>query len=115
MPKLRHTAPLLAAATLQAALAAAAAPASPAAAPLAAIRSDSIALPDDGEIFDDETLDTHCLACHSPAMVLYQPALSRKQWTDVVAKMRTTYKAPIEEDQTQAIIDALMAKAPSRP
>lgn len=87
-------------------------------APLAMIRSDSIALPADEETFGDDpqaaVLNGKCLACHSVTMIRYQPPLDRKQWTATVDKMREAYRAPIEPGETVAIVDALMAKAPSR-
>lgn len=88
-------------------------------APLTHIGSASISLPVEEETFGPDPagvlLDNKCLACHSPSMILYQSALNRKQWTGIVDKMRNTYKAPIEEHETEALVDALMAKAPSRP
>ncbi|WP_404481858.1 cytochrome c [Novosphingobium sp. BL-52-GroH] len=87
-------------------------------APLGAIRSASITLPPDEQTFGDdpqaETLNGKCLACHSATMVLYQPPLNRKQWTATVDKMREAYRAPIEAGETDAIVSALLAKAPSR-
>lgn len=89
----------------------------PVPAPLAAISSASITLPPDEQTFgagpEAALLDRSCLACHSASMILYQPPLSRKQWTATVEKMREAYRAPIEAGDTQAIVDALMAKAPS--
>jgi hypothetical protein len=87
--------------------------------PLASIRKASIALPDDAETFGEgphaDVLNRNCLACHSTSMVRYQPPLTRKQWTAIVAKMREAYGAPIEASETEAIVDALMATAPSKP
>lgn len=86
--------------------------------PLTTIRSDSIALPDDGETFGEGAqaalLDANCTACHSVTMVRYQPPLTAKQWTGTVDKMRQAYHAPIDPAQTEAIVDALMVLAPSR-
>jgi hypothetical protein len=87
--------------------------------PLAAIQKAGITLPDDTETFGEgphaDVLNRNCLACHSVSMVRYQPPLSRKQWTATVDKMRETYGAPIEASETGAIVDALMATAPSKP
>lgn len=87
-------------------------------APLAMLRSDSIALPADEETFGEGAeaalLNGKCLACHSVTMIRYQPPLDRKQWTAIVDKMREAYRAPIEPGETEAIVDALMAKAPPR-
>ncbi|KQM21093.1 hypothetical protein [Novosphingobium sp. Leaf2] len=90
----------------------------PVPAPLTTIRSASITLPEDNQTFGDgpdgELLDRSCLACHSASMVLYQPPLNKKQWAATVDKMREAYGAPIEPKDTDAIINALMAKAPAR-
>ena len=87
-------------------------------APLAMIRSESIVLPADEETFgagpQAALLNGKCLACHSVTMIRYQPPLNRKQWTATVDKMREAYHAPIEPGETEVIVDALMAKAPSR-
>lgn len=95
------------------------APSANAPAPLARLRPAAIELPADEASFGadpaGEVLDGACLACHSASMVLYQPPLDRKQWTGVVTKMREAYHAPIDEADTAAIVDALMAKAPARP
>jgi hypothetical protein len=42
-------------------------------------------------------------------MVLTQPALSRAKWQSEVDKMRSTYKAPVEESDVTAIVDYLVA------
>lgn len=87
-------------------------------APLASIRTAGITLPADDETFaagpQGDLLNRNCLACHSKAMVHYQPPLTRQQWTATVDKMRTAYGAPIEPAETQAIVDALMSTAPAR-
>ena len=87
--------------------------------PLASIQKASITLPEDAETFGEgphaDVLNRNCLACHSVSMVRYQPPLSRKQWTATVDKMREAYAAPIEASETAAIVDALMATAPSKP
>ena len=54
-----------------------------------------------------EAVSAYCLACHSAGMVLTQPALSREAWEAEVAKMRTMYKAPIPDDQVEAIVSYL--------
>jgi hypothetical protein len=87
--------------------------------PIAALHSDSITMPDDSDSFGDSPaaslLNGKCLSCHSATMVRYQPPLTREQWTAIVEKMRDTFKAPMEEAETPAIVDALVAIAPSRP
>jgi cytochrome c5 len=85
---------------------------------LTQIQSSSIDLPADDETFGEgphaEVLNRTCLACHSASMVRYQPPLDRKQWTATVNKMREAYGAPFQASETTAIVDALMAQAPSR-
>lgn len=49
----------------------------------------------------------NCTACHSPGMILTQPAMSRAAWQDEVNKMRTTYKAPIAPEDVPAIVSYL--------
>jgi hypothetical protein len=41
-------------------------------------------------------------------MVLTQPALSKQQWHAEVEKMLTTYKAPIDPKDIDAIVNSLM-------
>ncbi len=55
-----------------------------------------------------ETVMTYCTACHSTAMIARQPRLTREQWTEVVMKMKNTYKAPVPEENTSEIIDYLV-------
>ena len=54
-------------------------------------------------------LDRNCLACHSAAMITAQPRLSRVQWGETIAKMRTVYAAPIDPADDKAILDWLVA------
>jgi len=49
----------------------------------------------------------NCTACHSPGMILNQPALTRAEWTGEVNKMRHTYKAPVAEEDVSAIVGYL--------
>lgn len=90
-----------------------AAPEAPDAARLTTLRSDSITLPDDPETFAaagaDPILDRNCLACHSVAMVRYQPRLKPAQWEATVEKMRAVYGAPIAPDDAPRIAAALEA------
>jgi hypothetical protein len=51
----------------------------------------------------------NCTACHSPSTMLQQPRLSRDKWQGVVAKMITTYKAPVDEAAIPAIVDYMVA------
>ncbi len=75
------------------------------------LQSDSITLPEDGETFaatgGDAILDRNCLACHSVAMIRYQPPLKEAQWKATVEKMRDAYGAPIADADIPAIVAAL--------
>ena len=77
------------------------------------LRSVNVDFPDPGRMFPGDTkadaINNNCLACHSAGMVLTQPALSRAEWQSEVEKMRSTYKAPVEESDVPAIVDYLVA------
>ena len=73
----------------------------------------SIALPDDTTTLPDgphvEAVTQNCTACHSPAMILTQPRLSRAAWEGEVAKMVKVYKAPVDAAAVAGIVDYLVA------
>jgi hypothetical protein len=75
------------------------------------LRSVSLDLPDPGRLFPGgaaaDAINNNCLACHSAAMVLNQPSLSRAQWQAEVDKMRNTYKAPVAPQDVDAIVNYL--------
>ena len=50
-----------------------------------------------------------CGTCHTPRYIMHQPPLSRDAWTASVNKMRTTYSAPIAEENIKPIVDYLVA------
>lgn len=50
-----------------------------------------------------ELVSANCTACHSPAMILTQPALKPDQWLATIKKMREIYHAPIAERDGPAI------------
>lgn len=89
----------------------------PRAAPAAAkaggikLRSVGFDLPASDRAFPDEPgaelVTSNCTACHSPGMILNQPALTRAEWTGEVNKMRHTYKAPVAEEDVSAIVGYL--------
>ncbi|WP_425231042.1 hypothetical protein [Sphingomonas sp.] len=54
-----------------------------------------------------DAVQTNCTACHSPAMILGQPHLTREQWQAEVEKMQKAYHAPIDAAATPAIMDYL--------
>jgi mono/diheme cytochrome c family protein len=57
-------------------------------------------------------VNNNCLACHSADMMLNQPAMAKTQWEAEVNKMRIAYKAPIDPNDVEAIVDYL-ANVPS--
>jgi cytochrome c5 len=50
-----------------------------------------------------------CAVCHTPHYILNQPAFSQKVWAAEVAKMRTSYGAPMSDDEAAKIVDYLVA------
>jgi sulfite dehydrogenase (cytochrome) subunit B len=63
-----------------------------------------------------EVVNRNCLACHSTDMVLVQPPLFRAAWAAEVAKMRSVYKAPVNDADAALIVDYLAAtRAPRDP
>jgi cytochrome c551/c552 len=53
-------------------------------------------------------INNNCLACHSAEMVLYQPSLTKAAWSAEVQKMIKIYKAPVQPQDTDAIIAYLV-------
>ncbi len=49
----------------------------------------------------------NCMSCHTPGMILNQPALTRAEWTGGVMKMVKIYKAPIDDADLPAIVTYL--------
>ena len=86
-------------------------PAMSAAAP--AFKSLQLEFPPDAAAFPDgpnvKIVNQNCLACHSADMVLDQPLLPRATWAAEVAKMRNTYKAPLNDADMPLIVDYLAA------
>jgi hypothetical protein len=78
-----------------------------------AFQNTSITLPEDTTTLPDgpgvAAVTTNCLACHSPAMILTQPRLTRKVWEAEVEKMAKVYKAPIDAKAVPQIVDYLVA------
>jgi cytochrome c553 len=77
------------------------------------LKSVSVDLPPGDDMFPDgpsaDAVNNNCLACHSADMVLNQPALPKAQWQAEVDKMRTSYKAPIDPGDVDAILDYLVS------
>ena len=57
---------------------------------------------------DADLLTANCAACHSPEMILTQPRMTEEQWRGSVEKMRSVYKAPIEEADAAKLPAALV-------
>lgn len=62
-----------------------------------------------------DIVNANCASCHSPAMVLSQPALSAEQWQAEVTKMREAYKAPVAAADVPAIVTYLAALSAAKP
>ena len=75
------------------------------------LRSVTVTLPTSDRTFPGgaaaDAVNNNCVACHSPGMVLNQPALSRAEWQAEVTKMRSVYKAPIDDGDVAGIVDYL--------
>jgi cytochrome c5 len=75
------------------------------------LKTVNVVLPTSDRMFPDgpgsDVVNSYCLVCHSAAMVLPQPAMTRSAWEAEVQKMRTAYKAPIPEEQIQTIVSYL--------
>ena len=50
-----------------------------------------------------ELIAANCTACHSPEMILVQPALNADRWQATIDKMRGVYKAPIAPADDKAL------------
>ena len=76
-------------------------------------KSVTIDLPTGDRVFPGgaaaDSINNNCLACHSADMVLNQPALPKAQWDAEVIKMHTSYKAPIDPKDVEAILDYLVS------
>jgi len=51
-----------------------------------------------------EAAEANCTACHSPGMILNQPALSRATWETAVHKMVAVCKAPVSDEDARTIV-----------
>jgi mono/diheme cytochrome c family protein len=76
----------------------------------------SIELPPDGMALKASPLPGYakaqasCVACHSADYMQYQPASApRPYWEAMVRRMKTVFKAPIDDADIPAIVDYLAA------
>jgi mono/diheme cytochrome c family protein len=50
-----------------------------------------------------------CVACHSAEYMLYQPATApRGYWENMVKRMKTVFRAPVNDEDMPAIVDYLV-------
>lgn len=75
------------------------------------LRSVGFSFPTDGRAFPAgpgaDLMASNCMSCHTPGMILNQPALTRAEWTGEVTKMVKIYKAPIDDADLPAIVTYL--------
>ncbi len=78
----------------------------------------TVDLPTNYDLFPDrpgaEAMDLNCQACHSPEVVLNQPAMPRSVWVAEIDKMRTAFNAQISRDDEEAILNYLTSMNGSR-
>ena len=72
------------------------------------LRSVGFDFPVDGRAFPPgpnvDLVAANCITCHTPGMILTQPALTKAEWTGEVTKMAKVYKAPIADADMPAIV-----------
>ncbi len=77
------------------------------------LKSVNVTLPDgDRELPDGPGLaavQSNCISCHTPGMILAQPAMPKAAWEAEVNKMRNVYKAPVNEKDVPDIVSYLTA------
>jgi mono/diheme cytochrome c family protein len=54
-----------------------------------------------------EIAASQCQICHSAGMILTQPPLKKDEWRTEIMKMRTSYGAPIPQDQVDDLAEYL--------
>jgi mono/diheme cytochrome c family protein len=78
-----------------------------------ALKSVSVDFPDGERNLPDgpglAAMQSNCISCHTPGMILTQPAMPKAFWEAEVAKMRNVYKAPISEKDVPDIVAYLTA------
>ena len=80
------------------------------------LRSVGFELPSNGRALPPgpgaEVVASNCQSCHTPGMILNQPALTQADWTGEVNKMIHVYKAPVDEADVPAIVTYLASLKP---
>ena len=83
-----------------------------------ALQSVSVEFPSSDRSFPGgaaaEAITDNCTACHSPGMVLNQPALTPAHWQAEIEHMRTNFKAPVAGADIPAIVAYLAATKGAR-
>jgi hypothetical protein len=54
-------------------------------------------------------MQSNCISCHTPGMILTQPNMPKAFWEAEIAKMRNVYKAPVDEKDVPDIVSYLTA------
>jgi hypothetical protein len=74
-----------------------------------------IQLPPDSEQLRPSALpgyakaQAQCVACHSAEYMLYQPATApRGYWENMVKRMKTVFRAPVNDEDIPVIVDYLV-------
>lgn len=77
------------------------------------LKSVNVTLPDSDRDLPDgpglTAVQGNCISCHSPGMILAQPAMPKAAWEAEVTKMRNVYKAPVNEKDVPDIVTYLTA------
>jgi mono/diheme cytochrome c family protein len=77
------------------------------------LKSVTVTLPDGDRDLPDgpglAAVQGNCISCHTPGMILTQPAMPQAFWQAEVAKMRNVYKAPIGDKDVPDIVSYLTA------
>ncbi len=72
------------------------------------LKSQTVVLPASTRTFPGgaaaDPVNTNCVECHSPGMVLNQPPLTKAAWEAEVRKMINVYKAPIQDAAVAPIV-----------
>ncbi|MBU7580878.1 MAG: cytochrome c [Porphyrobacter sp.] len=81
-------------------------------APAASFKDASLTLPDDPLDLPEgpgrDAVIENCTACHSPSTMLQQPKVSPEKWKSIIGKMKTLYKAPIDDAAVPAIVEYMV-------